>query len=487
MAAKQKNIKTKQEMEEIESSTTQIILDTKKVIPKYKALSESCEQYFKALLTMNKATEQLKSAVEGMAECGQPDMEVGVRNVGAVLEIWKNNSQDLSQKFNEFVMNIRGDTTTLQNELANQEKTGKQNKARAETECKKAQKNLQSISKNTKKQAKEPEALGNAIKEVTIKEQEQQKVAMDMLHELLKLLRETYGNLFKGFKEVFELKIKTDDQSKQIIDAQMQDMEKLIRQSKKLPTKFQALVSYKKQSTINTTWLSPKLKSILKDAGVKPKDLANPETVDMLISIVRSAVEQGLVEPELLDQLEKGRSMKEDKVAEAVHVEQFTQAPPPPAKGGNVPPPPPSKDGNIPPPPPSRGNVPPPPPSNIPPPPEEGSIPPPPPARTGPIPPPPANIPPPPSLSSIPPPPPARTGTVSKPPTADAANDFLGSIQQGGFKLKSASERTNLPPPPPKSGEADLTAMLRNAMQDRRKDIEDEDDEDDEESDEWSD
>ncbi|KAL7715347.1 WH2 domain-containing protein [Entamoeba marina] len=398
---------------------------------------------------MIKATEVLHTTLGSMADSGHPDLDVGVKNVENVLVVWKNNLNEVADKFRNATSTIRGDISNLPRELETAEKESKASKSKCAEDLKKANSKVEKISKIKKAMAKDPTALVNAMKSVTEKESISQKVTMETLGNVLQLLRVTYGQLFKCFKTVFVTKITSDEKSEQIINAQMKDMDKLIKSTKSLPQRYRSMVAMKKQSMINTTWLSPELKSILRDAGVRPRDLANPEIVETLINTVKMAVDEGMVSSELLEQLQRSKSNKDDKVGKVVDINQYT-APP----KNNVPSTPTSTHSTQD----VRTAAPPPPPP--PPPPPMGNV-----------------------GESAPPPPPPRQSNAN-------TGGFLSDINQGGFALKKAGDR-----PEPKqtsaTGKTDLTSMLRQAMQVRRNDIaddeEEEEDEDWDDEDEWDD
>ncbi|EMD48311.1 Hypothetical protein EHI5A_128210 [Entamoeba histolytica KU27] len=509
MSNKQTDIKTKDEVVQIERCTTETYQLMKKIIPNYKKLADACEGYFKAQLVMIKATDTLYNCLEAMAdtsleEGGQqthPDLQVGVKNMSNVLKMWKENLMSVCDEFRSTCSCIRGDVTTFPKEIEAKEKEYKSQKKKEVDEVSKVEKKLSSVSKNTKLQAKDPKALADAITAVTKKESEYQHFLMNGLKDSLSMFRGTYGQLFECFRKLFICKTDTDNKSQLIISANMEDMQKLIKTSKGLPQKYRSLVTMKKQSMINTTWLSPELKEILKAAGVKPKHLADPTIVETLIQTVKQAVQQGTVPKDLLDQLEASRANKEDKLSKVIEVEDIVvpdRRPPPtpiarssprtaapttpavatapvPAAPADIPPPPPTAPmmDNIPPPPPvapAIGNPPPPPP--IAPPKQAGNPPPPPPIRS-------TN-----SAGNPPPPPPARQTAAPAP-----ANGNLLADIRSGITLRSAADRKldTAAPVVSDAGKQDLTSMLRKAMEVRRNDIADDEDDDDDDDDEWSD
>ncbi|KAL7712747.1 WH2 domain-containing protein [Entamoeba marina] len=514
MSNKQTDIKTKEEMAEIEKSTSLTQSQIKNILPNYRKLADACDSYFKAELSMIKATDTLATSLGGLAECGHPDLEVGVKNMANVLEMWKANLTEVADQFKNTTLTIRGDVTQLPKELEKLEKDTKTNKSKCQEELKKANKEVEKISKNKKTMAKDPTALVNAMKTVTEKESASQHVSMGCLKDSLNLMRMTYGQLFECFKRVFVTKINSDEQSQQIINAQMKDMDMLIKKTKTLPQKFRGMTTMKKQSMINTSWLSPQLKSILKDAGVKPRHLANPDIVDTLINTVKIAVDEGKVSSELLEQLQQSRSNKEDKVGKVVDINEFSapqNKPPPPPVSTDKPAEAPTSSTTTKPkrqPPPSapvaakpqkQTNTPT---VNVTAPPVEDTAPkidtsaPPPPELGAPPPPPPMNMPPPPPVTNNvstagnpPPPPPSKPSQSSAPaqPRPSQGPSFLDSINKGGFALKKAEDR-EIPNTTSDAGASDLTSMLRKAMEVRRNDIADDEDEDDDDwDDEWDD
>jgi len=530
--AKQTDIKSKGEIEEIEKCTDETYKLLRKIIPNYKALAKACDNYWKVQLQMINATDQLSNAINDMADTSllngiqiHPDINVGVQNMSNVLKVWKDNLCAVREEFTNVWQTINGDVKQLPIDIDAKEKEYNRQKKKEADNKKDAEQNFQKISKNRKLQEKNPGALSEAMKKVTQSESDYQHFLMNGLKDPLTMFRGTYSQLFECFRKVFDSKIDSDNASTQMIAATMEDMQKLIKTSKKLPQKYNSLVTMKKQRLINTTWLSPELKEILKAAGVKPSHLANPQIVDTLIETVRKAVEQGIVPAVLLEELEKSRSSKEDKVGKVVEVSdvikppehkapsappsssaprqpapsaptkshssksksshdkqsstketqtssvpQPTQDVPPPTAGGMPPPPPPPTAGGMPPPPPppTAGGMPPPPP-----PPSGGGMPPPPP--------------PPPSGGMPPPPPPSvphklniqKSNAPPPPPPSRPGNDDLLASIRNGTQLKSVADRKLNEPIVSDSGKQDLTSMLRSAMDLRRSDIADDDEEED--------
>ncbi|ELP87106.1 hypothetical protein EIN_495710 [Entamoeba invadens IP1] len=494
-------MKTKDEMLQVDKCTVETFYLLRKIVPPYKGLASACEQYYKSQLAMIKATEGLSSALEVMAdlslEGGEPahsDISVGVKNVSEVFKMWRSNLLDVSEEFKNTLNVIKGDTVTLPKEIDTTEKTVKSNKSEKLNDVKKAQKKLESISKSQKMQAKDPRALPDAIKAVTVVESECQKVQMDGLKTSLTLLRETYGQLFDCFKKVFNKKDESDDKSKLIISGQMKDMQKLIKTSSVLPQKYRALTTMKKQLMINTTWLSPELKEILKAAGVKPRHLAEKEVVNALMETVKQAVEEGKVPQTMLDELQKSIDNKEDKAGAVIDASAIVTAPkerrPPPSNLSkeNIPhqqaqqvqqtQQPNLLDLNSPQQQQEETQKSVPAPAELMPPPADLL---PPPGMA-----PPANLPPPPQFNASGAPKlniPTKSSQQQQPRPSTGSTDLLSQIQ-GGFKLKKAEDRVINEAV--KVDSNDIASMLKKKMAERRVDIEDDEEEGDE-SDEWSD
>ncbi|ELP93007.1 triadin, putative [Entamoeba invadens IP1] len=317
------NMKTKQEMEEVQQSTTNTFLLLQRLCGIYKSFCNTCTQYQQKQNDLLKATDVFSLSLESLGDTSlstkpneqlHPDINAGITNVITVLSVWKDGINGMMTEVGNLVASVQHDLTILNKKIDEQQKDLKMVKAKRQEEVKKVHKNVESIAKNQKTDPN-PESLAEAMKAVSVCESEGQTEEMGALEKALILYRYTYIDLFAKLKMMFVAKLEGDMKSQDILKVGLECTEKSIRVAKQIPPNYRNQVSFQTQLMINTAWLSPQLRDVLKRAGFKPSYLSNPVWVETLMDTVRLAVKQGKVPKILLQQLEESQTTKTNKSA----------------------------------------------------------------------------------------------------------------------------------------------------------------------------
>ena len=104
------------------------------------------------------------------------------------------------------------------------------------------------------------------------------------------MVRELYCNLIQLFCELFDREKQSLETVVNTLHATEGEMRKMANARSNFGEEVGELLRAKKQTLINLKLLSPEFKQVLKDAGLKRKDLCNPETVQLLVAVVSEAV-----------------------------------------------------------------------------------------------------------------------------------------------------------------------------------------------------
>ncbi|KAL7719302.1 WH2 domain-containing protein [Entamoeba marina] len=458
------SLKTKDDVKEIDTLTSNLLGNLSSVQPAYKHLIETCEAYSKAKTTFANCSSQLANALKSMSvnSSGVPEINTALLCVAGMLEAEANGHIETNKIFvEETILVFRREHTEMSKKIKDVEKTIKLERKTNEEAKTKATTKAEKCAKNPKKSDNLKELMEN----ITTCETTLQKGITKGLVDTTNLLCEMYCKIVTGMFLFLEKQQSVTSGNALFLEKNTPRIKKLSKTKNVWPRRVKELMTNKKQILIDTTWLSPELKQILKDAGVKRRDLANPDTVQMLINIITEQVTAGNIPQEILSQLQRT-----DKTPE---IHQFstsqTNAPPvPPSPRSRhnvpVPPTPPKPNFSAPRPNGSASN--------------NATPPPPPPPRRG-MAAPNSNS----EEMTLPPLPAARGGTPSAP-------SLLDQIQQGKQlkkveDIEDTEDRANLNT----TQKVDLTSLLASAMQKRREDIaeEDEEEDDDYDSEEWDD
>ncbi|EDR27336.1 Arp2/3 complex-activating protein rickA, putative [Entamoeba dispar SAW760] len=477
-------IKSSSEIKEMDELTSTMLTHLSTILPTYKQLIESCEAYSKAQTTLASCAIGIANQLKGMSVTmdGCTLINTALQSVAGMLETQANTLTQSNKIFVDNTIRIyRGEVSEMPKKIKDTKENVKNDRKKNEDTKEKATKRAKNLKKGDNLKAL-MESINEAEKTV-------QKGIVKGLTETTNLMCEMYCQLITGMFVFLEDEQNSSSLNAMFLEKNTPKIKKLSKTQNVWPRRVKDLIMNKKQILINTKWMSDDLKQILKDAGVKRRDLADPDTVQMLFGIITAQVEAGNIPPEILGELQRKDNTPEVHEISLGSSDAVVPPPLPPSSrglgarpaqsapqrpSGSAPRPalPRRKDsgaGAPPPPPPPRGGASP-----------RGAPPPPPPPLAME------------TQGDLPPPPPPRGshGAPAAPP-APAAPSLLDQIQKGA-QLKKVD--TNAPRPSManlnKTQKVDLTSLLASAMQKRREDIADDDDDGDDfedDSDEWDD
>ncbi|BFU18242.1 hypothetical protein CL6EHI_007000 [Entamoeba histolytica] len=474
-------IKSSSELKEMDELTSTMLTHLSTILPTYKQLIESCEAYSKAQTTLASCAIGIANQLKGMSVTmdGCTLINTALQSVAGMLETQANTLTQSNKIFVDNTIRIyRGEVCEMPKKIKDTKETVKNDRKKNEDAKEKATKRAKNLKKG--------DNLKTLMENINEAEKTVQKGIVKGLTETTNLMCEMYCQLITGMFVFLEDEQNSSSLNAMFLEKNTPKIKKLSKTQNVWPRRVKDLIMNKKQILINTKWMSDDLKQILKDAGVKRRDLADPDTVQMLFGIITAQVEAGNIPPEILGELQCKDNTPEiheislstsDLVApplppssRGLGTRPAQSAPQRPSGSAPRPTPPRRKESGVgaPPPPPPRGGVSP-----------RGAPPPPPHLAME-------------TQSDLPPPPPPPRGSHGVPaaPAAPAAPSLLDQIQKG-TQLKKVD--TNAPRPSManlnKTQKVDLTSLLASAMQKRREDIADDDGDDDfeDDSDEWDD
>ncbi|ELP86719.1 hypothetical protein EIN_306550 [Entamoeba invadens IP1] len=522
------NLKSKDEEKQMVDFTNALQDNMKKVVPNLKKLIDSLEAYSNSEIALNQQTAKVITALDGIAETGMGDFDSGIKIVRDILtDLYSGRSQLNTQGTSMLIEGLKREHAQRQKEVQT-----------LNSDILRERKKWDSDLSNAEKRTASATDVKVAIEEFKKIEKERQQALMVHLQLTVFSNRGTFGSIIGLFGEFFKATGKSLTNSGERFTYNQPHLEKLSKSKSNIPRELRNLMESKKQSYVNLSGLSSELKQILKNAGLRPSNLADKKVVTTLYILIKDRVDMGQLPYDLLDQLKSTGNVDDQQVRQHIQEQKkvasapkgwvnarvpgkkkVTKSTPPSTSSQNcghqtqqiqkpnncnqtaqvpppVPPPHQAKSGfgavrtGAPPkatfgqstkphqqPPLPQNQVqdlPLPPPNDLAPPPD---LLPPPPGLA----PPPANMP----LPKMPPPPPTSAPGIAAAP-AKSQPSLLEQISQG-TKLKKVTERVD----PPKEQmtdqmKGDLTSLLSNVMAARRKDIAD-DEESDDESEDWDD
>ncbi|ELP91845.1 hypothetical protein EIN_397050 [Entamoeba invadens IP1] len=445
-------------------------------LPNYKLLIDSCEAYSKSQLHFAQCSSTLAAALKTMCPTveGCNEINTAIQNVAGMIEADANSIKQSNEVFTDNTTRVfRGEVNELPKKIKEMKDSIKTDRKKSEESKEKATKKAKNLKKG--------DNLKTLMENINECEKVVQKGIVKGLTDTTNLMCEMYCQIITGMFVFLEQQQTSSSLITQFLEKNTPKIKKLSKTQNVWPRRVKDLIINKKQILINTKWLSDDLKQILKDAGVKRKDLADPDTVQMLFAIITEQVQAGNIPAEILGELQR----KDD--APEVHSISLTPRVDSGAENTDITPPPipPSprsgpKPNGAPPKPSSRPNGAPPKPA-----PRRGT------GAAKMVAPPADLLAPPPGLAPPPlAPPPGGAGAPPPPPPRGSPAGGSMLEQLGKAQLKKVD--MNAPRPSVanlnKTQKVDLTSLLANAMQKRREDIaDDSDDNDSEESDEWDD
>ncbi|EDR29797.1 Arp2/3 complex-activating protein rickA, putative [Entamoeba dispar SAW760] len=506
-------MKEKKDEKKMEEYIKKNINAIKGAMKNYKKLISASEGYCKSESVHANQTKILTDALILQSNTGINDLDQGVNNIIDILQVMFAGRNETARYFNDQIIPIlKKNASEYPRMVSNFEDRYKNDLKRADSNIALSQKKLKA----------QPTELKQFMEEVKQTETLKQQCIVQGLHDTTKMVRELYCGLIQLFCNLFEKEKNALQQIVDVLKANEAEIQKMATSSTNFGEEVGELIKAKKQVLIDLKKLTPELRAVLKAAGLKRKDLCNPETVKLLITTVEQAVKEGKCDQSVLEQLTATPGSENSLVKTSlpnggqrnVDLDDFeeidipnsnkhttvsttnppqnlkkpepeleTQIPSAPVISSKNETPQPNTQTRRPPPPLPNRKVPPTLPSR-----SDNNIP---PSSVNPPPPPNLNVPPPPNLNVPPPPPTLNTPSPSTKTTPDVSlptggRSFLDDINKGGHVLKKTE-----PLPEKKMTVAqqdDLTSMLANAMANRRKDIEaDTSEEEDDDDDEWSD
>ncbi|KAL7723014.1 WH2 domain-containing protein [Entamoeba marina] len=468
------SVKTKDEMKEIEELTSFMLNHVSSIQPCYKRLVEDCESYSKAKNALANCSSNLASTLKGMLvnQTGADDINTALQCVSGMLEAEANGHNETNKILQEKTITVfKGETNDVSKKVKDLEKNIKAERKKLEEAKEKATKRAKNLKKD--------DNLKELMENISTAEKNIQMGMINGLKDSTNLMCQMYCKIVTEMFKFLEYQQNNSSLNVMFLEKNTPRIKKMSKTLNVWPRKVKDLITNKKQILIDTTWLSDDLKQILRDAGVKRKDLANPDTVQMLINIITEQVSSGNLPSDILDQLQtKDKSPELHQICispRSMTTSISTKKPSSPRKSNNEKTPKsPRSHSNI-----SKAKI------N-----DSNVIQ----VHSNPTSNPPTNpsIPPPPLDPSAPPPPPPpmakNTEKSLKPVNVTSAPSLLDQIQKN--KQLAPSRHKPSPSSLNKSQKVDLTSLLASAMQKRREDIADdveEEEEDMDDSGDWDD
>ncbi|ELP86449.1 hypothetical protein EIN_032000 [Entamoeba invadens IP1] len=260
----------------------------------YKKLISASEGYLKSETSQAQQTKMLGEALALQSNTGIQDLDQGINSVVDIINVMFANRTETTKFFNEqIVPNIKKNYTTYPIILTNFEK-------RYDNDIKRAN---GAVSNAEKKMKLQPTELKKILEEVKAAEALRQQCTVQGLQDTTRMVRELYCGTIQLFADLFEKEKNSLEQIVKVLKENAHEIQKVGAASDNIGEEVSELIKAKKQTLIDLKLLTPEFKAVLKAAGMKRKDLCNPETVQLLISTVEQAVKEGKCDQSVLDQL----------------------------------------------------------------------------------------------------------------------------------------------------------------------------------------
>ncbi|EMS13595.1 Arp2/3 complex-activating protein rickA, putative [Entamoeba histolytica HM-3:IMSS] len=224
-------------------------------------------------------------------------INTALQSVAGMLETQANTLTQSNKIFVDNTIRIyRGEVCEMPKKIKDTKETVKNDRKKNEDAKEKATKRAKNLKKG--------DNLKTLMENINEAEKTVQKGIVKGLTETTNLMCEMYCQLITGMFVFLEDEQNSSSLNAMFLEKNTPKIKKLSKTQNVWPRRVKDLIMNKKQILINTKWMSDDLKQILKDAGVKRRDLADPDTVQMLFGIITAQVEAGNIPPEILGELQ---------------------------------------------------------------------------------------------------------------------------------------------------------------------------------------
>ena len=287
-------MKDKKDEKRMEEHITKNVNAIKNSIKYYKKIISQGESYVKADQTFANNIKQFSESLVTQSQTGIEDLDQGINNVVNIfMQMYAGRMQTASFFSEKIIPNMKKNAESYPVMVKNFE-------TRYANDMKRNEQNISSAEKRIKSNKNDMLKIMEEIKQA---EALRQQSIVQGLQDTTKMVRDLYCNMIQLFVDLFEKEKQQLQQVVDILNAKEAEMRAMANARTNYGEEVGELLKAKKQTLINLKLLSPELKKVLKDAGLKRKDLCNPETVQLLITVVSEAVAQGKCDESVLEQL----------------------------------------------------------------------------------------------------------------------------------------------------------------------------------------
>ena len=289
-------MKDKKDEKKMEEHIKRNVNAIKNSMKNYKKLITMSENYCKSQLQSINSTKQLSETLITQATSGITDLDQGMNSVVDIFNVIFAGRNETTRFFNEEIIPImKKNCMNYPVMISNFEK-------RYEGDQKRAQITILNAEKKAKNS---PNELKKTMEEIKQAESLKQQSIVQGLQDTTKMVRELYCGMIQLFVDLFEKEKNCLQQIVEVLKSNENELKKMAHSTSNYGEEVGELIKAKKQTLIDLKLLSPEFKEVLKAAGLKRKDLCNPEVVTLLIQTVEEAVKQGKCDQSVLDQLTK--------------------------------------------------------------------------------------------------------------------------------------------------------------------------------------
>ncbi|KAL7719662.1 WH2 domain-containing protein [Entamoeba marina] len=300
------NLKSKDEEKQMISFTDALQDNLNNIVPNLKKLLTTLELYSKAEQQFANQISNTITSIDLISQTGMRDFDNGMYLLHEMFsELHNGRLNALNQATTPLIDAFKNELNKRTEELP---RVIKQTK----TERKKWDNDL---AKSEKEVEKHPENMKELMGEFKRIEKERQQALMLHLQLTVSTNRSIFGNSVGYFSKFFKSQCDSSTNSFSKFISNEQKLNKLSKSVSNIPRELRNLMTNKKQSFVNLSGITPEIKQIMKEAGLKPHHIANKEIVTSFYLEIKKLVDAGKLPANILDQLKSTGNVDENIIA----------------------------------------------------------------------------------------------------------------------------------------------------------------------------
>ncbi|KAL7712371.1 Arp2/3 complex-activating protein rickA [Entamoeba marina] len=291
-------MKEKKDEEKMREHIDKNVLAIKNATKSYNKLIHTCENYCRKESLFLSTIEDLSETLSSFSKSQITDLDQGLGFVTSIIEVMYIGRSVTNSLFSDAII------PKLKQSLQQYQTAVSCFERKYDTDMRKYTYNLDAAEKKAaSSKSKSPEYIQQTIEEFKLADGAKQKYTVYALQASTKMVRGLYCGIIKQFCDLFENEKNSFEQIANTFKSNGDEILNMANSVENYGEEVDKLIRPKQQTLIDLKALTPQLKKVLKDAGLRRKDLCDPETVKLLITTVENAVKAGKVDHSVLQML----------------------------------------------------------------------------------------------------------------------------------------------------------------------------------------